>query len=226
MEQQEKQAMTAYYAQRAASYDELYLRPQRQGDLAQLKRDLQAALQAGAARKVVELACGTGYWTAELARQVEQVLAFDINDSMLQVARSRLAGCDDMKAVVDLQNCDIWALPDLRQEQAQSVVAGFWWSHVKRAEQGSFLQKLRQALGPCQLILFDNCYVEGESTSIARTDADGNTYQLRPQEDGSRVEILKNFPTDSNLRKKFSDFARDIRITRSQYYWMLVCRLK
>ena len=75
-------------------------------------------------------------------------------------------------------------------------------------------------------MLLDNTYVEGSSTSIARTDAEGNTYQIRTAPDGQRYEVIKNFPSDSTLRKKIGSSVREIRIARLEYYWMLTCRLK
>ena len=74
--------------------------------------------------------------------------------------------------------------------------------------------------------MFDNCNVDGDSTPIARTDLDGNTYQIRRLPDGSRHEVIKNYPTDSTLRKKLTQHARDIRIIRNTTFWILTCVLR
>ena len=52
------------------------------------------------------------------------------------------------------------------------------------------------------LVLLDDCYVEGSSETVARTDLEGNTFQIRTAPDGERYEIPKNYPSDSGLRKK------------------------
>jgi hypothetical protein len=75
------------------------------------------------------------------------------------------------------------------------------------------------------LVLIDSNYVEGSSTPIAHTDAEGNTYQIRTLA-GERYDVLKNFPTDSALRKRFAAHAREIRVLRMEHFWMLSCRLK
>ena len=86
---------------------------------------------------------------------------------------------------------------------------------------------LRSKLGKdIMLVLIDNSYVDGSSTVIARTDLEGNTHQFRTTDAGERYEVLKNFPSDSHLRKKFAHSAREIRMKRLEYYWLLSCRLK
>ena len=215
--------MKQYYAQRAPHYDCIYQKPERQQDLQSASVWLRQVLQD---KHVLELACGTGYWTAALASVAASMLATDINPEMLEIAKTKLGN----HAQVDWALLDAFDLAHataLSGKDMNACFAGFLWSHIKREEQQAFLSQLRAVLGAgTMLVLIDNLYVEGQSTPIARTDLQNNTYQIRVQEDGSRVEIVKNFPTDSFLRKKLASFARDIRIERNQYFWMLSCVLK
>ena len=57
-------ALLDYYARRAQEYEQIYQKPERQIKLALLKAYLIKLL---AERDVLEVACGTGYWTAFLA---------------------------------------------------------------------------------------------------------------------------------------------------------------
>jgi SAM-dependent methyltransferase len=209
--------MVRYYALSARQYDSVYDKPERREDLDELHEKVAEALRG---HKVIELACGTGYWTETIAQTAASVLATDINPAMLELAAARKL--DN----VELRQADAFDLPaDLGEFTA--CFAGFWWSHVKREEQERFLAHLRARLGKnILLVLIDNTYVEGSSTSIARTDAEGNTYQIRRVPDGQRYEVIKNFPSDSTLRKKIGSSVREIRIARLEYYWMLSCRLK
>ncbi|UUZ55464.1 hypothetical protein LP419_07105 [Massilia sp. H-1] len=75
-------------------------------------------------------------------------------------------------------------------------------------------------------MMIDDAYVEGSSETVARTDLEGNTYQIRSAPDGERYEIPKTYPSDSALRKKLASSVREIKIVRNEYYWMLSCRLK
>lgn len=214
------EAMSKYYAQRAKTYESIYQKPERQADLKSLQERVCAVLKD---HRVVEVACGTGYWTERYAPVTASVHATDINQAMLDIAQSKTypPGC------VQFSLADTFAMPSATAGQYSACFAGFLWSHIKREEQADVLAQFAKAAGKGSvLVLMDNNYVEGSSTTVARTDLEGNTYQLRMQEDGSRVEIVKNFPTDSFLRKRIGLAARDIRIFRNDYFWMLTCVLK
>src|SRR6202043_371464 len=68
--------LAEYYQQRAAEYDAVYAKPERQQDLAQLK-ELLPPLVAG--RHVLEIAAGTGYWTQVIAPAAASITATDLN---------------------------------------------------------------------------------------------------------------------------------------------------
>lgn len=55
--------LAAYYAQRAAEYERIFAKPERQADLAALKARVRKMFTN---RKVLELACGTGFQTRTL----------------------------------------------------------------------------------------------------------------------------------------------------------------
>jgi hypothetical protein len=127
---------------------------------------------------------------------------------------------------VQLRVADAYALPaDIGSYSA--VFIGFWWSHIKREQQEAFVAQLRAKLGKdVLLVLLDDVYVEGSSETVARTDKQGNTYQIRTAPDGERYEITKNYPSDSTLRKKLALCVREIKIVRIDNLWLLTCRLR
>jgi hypothetical protein len=75
------------------------------------------------------------------------------------------------------------------------------------------------------VVFIDNVYVEGSSTTISRTDGYGDTYQTRRLDDGSKHEVLKNFPNESELRAAVAGLASEVRVEFLQYYWILTYRL-
>jgi ubiquinone/menaquinone biosynthesis C-methylase UbiE len=211
-------SMVNYYAERAQEYERIYLKPERQDDLQRL-REFVARTFAGS--HVFEVACGTGYWTEIVARGAASVIATDINEEVLAVARSK--SIDTTKVVFRRE--DAYALPVLPRK-FDAGFAGFWWSHIPRARIQSFLPGLHRVLSPgARVVFMDNVYVEGSSTPISRVDEHGDTYQMRRLDDGSKHEVLKNFPTESDLRGAVVGLAADVRVEFLQYYWILSYRV-
>ncbi len=208
-----------YYAKRANEYERIYRKPERQRDLAALNRLLTEIVSG---HQVLEIACGTGYWTQVISRTARSVTATDINEEVLQIARAKNYGCE-----VRFEKTDIF---DLKLSAAQNFTAGlaaFWWSHLRKSEIGNFLHHFRQSLAPGALMVFmDNRFVQDSSTPISRRDQAGNTYQLRKLDDGSEYEVVKNFPDEAGFRMAAGDFASEIRWAELQYFWLAACKLK
>ncbi len=207
-----------FYAKSASNHDRVYDKPERQHDLAAMRTHVAEALRG---HVVLELACGTGYWTSIIAASADSVVATDINPEMIALAKLRALPAEK----VQFRVADAYKLPD-DLGSFTAVFIGFWWSHVKREQQEKFLAHLRSKVGDIVIVLLDDAYVEGSSETVARTDLEGNTYHIRVAPDGQRYEIPKTYPSDSALRKKLASSVREIKIVRLEYYWMLTCRLK
>ena len=67
----------------------------------------------------------------------------------------------------------------------------------------------------------ENEYVEGNSTPIAFTDNSGNSYQLRKLKDGSEHRVVKNYPSDDELKMYVKPYASEVEIERLEYFWVL-----
>lgn len=209
--------LVAYYARRAAEYERIYAKPERRADLARLRERL-AALLAG--RRVLEIACGTGWWTEAVAPHAVEVTALDANEEVLAIARSKRYP----PGRVSFAMGDCYALPDFGRRH-DALLAAFWWSHVPIGRLDEFLRGAERAVAPgARLVFIDNRYVEGSSTALARRDAGGNTYQLRRLDDGSTHEVLKNFPEDADLRAAAGAGARDAIVETTTYFWLFAYR--
>ena len=213
MPQSDRQ-LTVYYAARAAECERIYDKPERQDDLQRL-RALIPAYFAG--RSVLEIACGTGYWTQFIAPLASSVTALDINPETLAIARENPLPSDRVR----FETADVHTLYPCYQGYG-GAFAGFWWSHQKRGERRGFVETLHRTLAPgAVVVLLDNRYVEGSSTPIAHTDAEGNTYQQRPLADGSTHVVLKNFPTQAELLADVGARGTNLQYTALDYYWVL-----
>ena len=211
--------LQTYYAKRAAEYERIYAKPERQADLA-LLRSRMADLFAG--RSVLEVACGTGYWTEVVAPHVRSITAIDFAEETLAIARSKAYPADR----VELAQGDAYALPAFGRRH-DALFAVFWWSHVPLARLDAFLAGVTRAVAPGALVAFlDNRYVEGSSTPVSRRDDGGNTFQTRKLDDGSTHEVLKNFPTERELIDRASVHGHDARVEWLDYYWLLTYQTK
>jgi protein-L-isoaspartate O-methyltransferase len=207
-----------YYSRRAADYERIYHKPERQTDLARLRERLRSLLTG---RRVLELACGTGYWTAVIADVVVSVLATDASEAVLEIARSKALDVSR----VNFARADAWHASEIRGN-FDAGLAAFWWSHVPKQQLASFLFVFHAALRPAaRLVFVDNRFVAGSSTAISRRDDANNTYQVRQLEDVAAHEVLKNFPNRAELLALVEPHAREVELVESEYFWCLSYKL-
>lgn len=205
--------LAAYYAKRAAEYERIYAKPERQADLAALRARIGKIF---AKKTVLELACGTGYWTDLIAERAQHVTALDVNDEMIEIARSKKNA-----GKVTFLRGSAYEIP-LQDRVHDALFAGFWWSHVPLEKLDGFLKEISSRIKPGALIAFlDNRYVEGSSTPVSRRDAHGNSYQARKLDDGGTHEVLKNFPDESDLIRRVSRHGWGAHVDLLPHYWML-----
>lgn len=212
------QAMHAYYAARAPYYDEVYLKPERAADLAFLSSALPARL---ASLNTLEVACGTGFWTQYIAPHCAQYLATDGTAEPLEFAKLR-PGCGHCRFEI----ADAYALP-ASLGQFQAAFAGLWFSHVARQRRAEFLHSLHARLEPGALVvLIDNSSVQCKDFPIVETDADGNTFQMRPLKDGSQHRVLKNFPHEAEMLALLPAGATALEWRLLDNFWLFAYRLQ
>ncbi len=206
--------MKEYYQKRAKEYDLVYQKPERQSDLKELQEYLKPTFEN---KKVLEIACGTGYWTKTIAKTCTSILATDINATVLAIATTKKYDAE----LVEFKELDFWQLENTTNVY-DSVFGGFIWSHILKKDLPHFLTILQNQLDVNgELIFIDNKYVEGSNTPIARTDEDGNTYQIRKLENGEEYEVLKNFPTMDEVKHLIRDMNLEMKWTELEYYWIL-----
>ena len=208
------ESMRSYYAQRAAYYERVYFKPERQRNLRAMEAWLPPLF---AGRRVLEIAAGTGWWTPHGARDAQSWLATDLNPETMAVARSKA-----LPACVQFAEVNAYSFEQIQGQTFNGAFAGCWWSHVPLARLPGWLESLHARLEPgARVVLLDNSYVQTSSTPLSRQDAEGNTYQNRTLDDGSVHEVLKNFPTREQAFDVIGPRARDPQWIDFEHYWVM-----
>jgi ubiquinone/menaquinone biosynthesis C-methylase UbiE len=188
-------AMRRYYARRAPEYDDWYERRGRYDDPATNApwhaevAELERIAATGGTGHLLDVACGTGRWTARFAANpaVARVTALDRAPEMLERTRARLAG---LALTAELVRGDAYALP-FAADSFDSCFFGFFLSHVPLDRVAGFLGELRRVLRPGgEILVFDSLLAPGREPLQV---------QERPLNDGSRHRVLKIYYTPETL---------------------------
>ena len=207
-----------YYSERTKEYEQIYQKPERQEDLKQLKTILKDIFSE---KSVFEIACGTGYWTEFISETAKTILATDINETVIEVAKSKM-----YQTPVTFETADIYSL-SYTKEKFDAGFGGFIWSHIPKQNLAGFLSGFISNISQGGLIVFiDNQFVEGSNTPIDSEDEYGNTYQIRKLYDGTHHKVMKNFPIDSEIVNMVRPIGTEIEIERLNYFWILKFKVK
>ena len=208
----------SYYRDRAKEYEKIYAKPERQNNLLLVEQILQDIFRN---KSLFEIACGTGYWTQKIAKTARSIVATDINDTVLEVAKSK----DYFPAVVAFKRADVFNLHEANQYE--SLFGGFIWSHITLQHLNRFIDisnSLVERGGSA--VFIDNNYVEGSSLPITDSDDLGNTYQTRKLDNGTTHKVLKNFPANGFIKELLADKVSDVEFINLQYYWIVKYNVK
>ncbi len=217
----DEQVLRDHYGGRAQDYEQVYHRddPIRQEELGQLTSAIE---QLFLGHRVLEVACGTGYWTEGLAVVAEHVTAFDVSPEMLNEAQSKGLPPE----TVEITEGDAYELEIIEGEFDAGLVM-FWLSHVPRRRLEEFLRSLGERLGPgAQVFMADNVYVPGLGGELVEEPDSEDTYKRRESVQGEEELVLKNYFDEAGLRRLLKPYARDLELTFGQNYWWAAYRVR
>ncbi len=214
--------MEEYYRRRAEEFEAVYHRadPARR---AEIKLFIQATREALRGRRVLEVACGTGYWTQFVSQTAREIAATDSAEEVLNIARRKTYHCP-----VDFHLEDAYTLP-FEAKAFDGGLANFWFSHIPRRRIDRFIEGFHRILRPqSSVFLADNVLIPGVGGELISRAGDENTYRRRTLRDGSEHVIIKNYYSAEDLSAIFGQHVPGLRATNvfiGQHFWYITYRL-
>jgi len=146
--------LVEYYRKRAGEYEEIYdwKDPDRQREQDMLSTAIRDSLRG---RDVLEVACGTGWWTRILSESAMSIVATDLGDEVMVIARERKYGCP-----VTFRREDAYNL-SFEDDSFNGGLAFSWFSHIPHDLIDIFIDKFHRVLARgSRVFIADNTYIQ------------------------------------------------------------------
>lgn len=207
-----------YYRERAAEYDDWFFRRGRYdlgpafneqwaAEVARVRRALSRLEPYGDA---LELACGTGNWTSQLAEGATSLTAVDGAAEMIEISRAK-----SEPAAVTYELADIFAWSSTRRYD--TIFFGFWLSHVPPERFGEFWLNVGRALAPGGRVFFvDSLAYDATGDGRSRE----GVVERRRLNDGRQFSIVKVIYEPERLGRDLADLGWLCEITRSGRFFI------
>ncbi len=217
----------AYYRARAPEYDDWFLRrgrydrgPDHSNQWAAEIDMVRAELgRVDLGQSVLELAPGTGWWTAELAARAASVTAVDSAPEVLTLNQARVG-----RPNVEYVQADIfeWS-PGHRYD---TVFFSFWLSHVPPNRFEEFWSLVGRSVRPGGTVFFVDSqrhsdYQWSDGQKATGSSSSGDHIVTRELADGRRFEIVKVFyhPQDLLARLEEMGWEGEVSTTPEFFLW-------
>jgi SAM-dependent methyltransferase len=195
-----------YYRARAAEYDATSY----SAEPVELASVPVIVDRLGISGDTVELACGTGIWTAELVRHAASLTALDGAPEMLDLARRRIP------TGVRFEQADLF---DWTPSSSWDVVFfSAWLSHVPDDRFDGFWSTVAAALRPDgRAIALD----ELPARAFHERQVQGGV-AVRTLQDGTKHEIVKVFWEPNALQKRLTALGWRATVTPIEHGWFIL----
>jgi ubiquinone/menaquinone biosynthesis C-methylase UbiE len=189
--------LVEYYRKRAGEYEEIYdwKDPDRQREQDLLSAAIRDSLRG---RDVLEVACGTGWWTRILSESARRIMATDLGDEVMVIAREKKYGCP---VTFKIENAYNLSFDD---DSFNGGLAFSWFSHIPHDLIDIFLDEFHRVLARgSRVFIADNAYIQGIGGEPVEKEGDTNTYKIRALKDGGVFTIVKNYFSVEDLVEIF-----------------------
>ncbi len=214
-------SIVEYYRARAPEYEQIYYRevPERRREI---DDQCEYVKQISKNKTVLDLACGTSYWTKVAAESAIEIVATDIAAEMISQAKSKKYNCP-----VGFMVSDLYHLP-FKPSSFDLIIFGFWLSHEPKQNYSVLFDSITAPLipGGCIWMIDNNPPAEGPRSDSLGTDEHGNNLKSRRLQNGDEYIILKNYFSKEELEKVLFKRFRIIELVYRKYYWSVLLELK
>jgi demethylmenaquinone methyltransferase/2-methoxy-6-polyprenyl-1,4-benzoquinol methylase len=199
------ESQRAYYDLRADDYADR-TKPSDRKIRGYMGADLSRGLvdELRPAGDVLELAAGTGIYTAELRRHANTLSVVDGSPRMIEINKTRVADPDITYVCADLF---AWE-PDRTYD---TVFFAFWLSHVPPEAFGDFWALVARCLTPHGRV----CFVDEDDRAAAHDDVrdvGGVPVATRRLADGRTFDIVKMFWRPDELERRLASMDWDVSV--------------
>ncbi|MGB3341229.1 MAG: class I SAM-dependent methyltransferase [bacterium] len=205
-----------YYSDRADEYDSTagYHDKKAEKTRRAMKQRYQTILKN---KDVLEIACGTGYWTKVIAETATSVLAVDVSQRMISIAKEKHKFLKN----VTFQASDAYLLENI-SGNFSAAFAHWWWSHIPKSRIRDFLHNLHKKLLTGSSVLFiDHLPTYFDNKIKVIKNEDGDRIEQRILSGGKTYLVIKNFLAIEEIHDYLKGLAEKIEFQKYDAYWEL-----
>lgn len=213
--------MKLYYSERAKEYEKVYFRDDdvRQQEQLILKNTMEEIFEG---KEVLEVACGTGFWTQFVAKVTNHITAIDLSNDVLNIAKEKDI---PLNKVLFCQG-DAYRL-DKVSGDFNGGFANFWFSHIPKSRIHEFLKQLHLKVDSGSTVFIsDNLFLDNIGGILIKKENDENTYKIRLLENGTQYEVIKNYYDKRELEDIFAPYSDNLKIHIGHCFWWLSYTVK
>ena len=206
-----RKSMNEYYDERAAEFDEIYTLGKPPGSVSdpalymEEARALAKLVQSHCKGSLLDIPCGTGYWLQFYAANCSAITLVDQSENMLRESRekAREYGVTPITRFIRADALDV----SLENRSCNSVLVGFFLSHVTDRQMALFFQNLRNILKPGgRVLILDSIW----SRFRRSRPKEGTT--KRTLNDGRQFEIYKRYFESTDLDQMSESHGMDFEL--------------
>jgi len=188
-----RHSMLRYYDERAPEYEEAYVLGTGTASIPDPSvfqteaQQLGAIVERFASGRLIDLACGTGYWLPHYAERCSRVTLFDQSTRMLDECRQKIAALDiaDRCSLV----CGDFLDHAFDARAYDCALVGFLLSHLTEAQEPLLFGELGRMLDTSgRFLILDSAWSLERARFNAKTER-----QARRLNDGTSFDIYKRY---------------------------------